>query len=139
MSTITRFRAVASPFDLAGLSWLLGPDIRIEERRDGDHYIVRAELPGVDPANDIQVSLAGDELRLQVERRETETEKGHSEFRYGRFYRIIPMPPGTRADTLSAAYADGILEIKALVGEPAGATKVIPVAVAKAEAKGKTQ
>ena len=60
MSTITRFRAVVSPFDLMGLSWLLGPEIRIEERLDGDHYIVRAELPGVKPA-DVQVSLAGDE------------------------------------------------------------------------------
>ena len=137
MSTITRFRAVASPFDLMGLSWLLGPEIRIEERLDGEHYIVRAELPGIDPAKDVQVSLAGDELHLQLERKETETEKGHSEFRYGRFYRTILMPPGTKADTLSASYTDGILEIKALVGEPGGAAKIIPIAVAKAEGKAK--
>jgi HSP20 family protein len=130
MSTITRFRAVVSPFDLMGLSWLLGPEIRIEERLDGDHYIVRAELPGVMPA-DVQVSLAGDELRLQVERKEGETEKGHSEFRYGKFYRTIPMPAGAKADTVSATYRDGILEISALVGEPSSAAKVIPVAIAE--------
>ena len=103
MSTMTRFRAVASPFDLTGLSWLLGPDIKIEERLDGDRYIIRAELPGLDPAKDVQVSLAAGELRLQVERKEEHTEKGHSEFRYGTFYRTIPLPSGAKTDTLTAA------------------------------------
>jgi len=134
MSTIARFRAVTSPFDLAGLSWLLGPEIRIEERLDGDRYIVRAELPGIDPAKDVQVSLVGDQLRLQMERKEGHVEKGHSEFRYGTFYRIIPLPAGARADTLTATYTDGILEVSALVGEQGPAAKTIPITVGKAEA-----
>ncbi|MFI7542507.1 Hsp20/alpha crystallin family protein [Actinoplanes sp. NPDC049599] len=130
MSTITRFRAAGSPFDLS-LSWLLGPDIRIEEKIDGDRYLVRAELPGIDPAKDVQVSLAGGDLRLQVERKEEHIEKGHSEFRYGTFYRTIPLPVGAKADTLSAEYHDGILEISALVGEAGPAAKTIPISVAK--------
>jgi HSP20 family protein len=64
---------------------------------------------------------------------EGETEKGHFEFRYGRFYRAASMPAGTRADTLTAAYADGVLEISALVGEHASVVKVIPIAVAKTQ------
>ena len=114
-----------------GLSWLFGPEIRIEERLDGDRYIVRAELPGIDPVTDIQVSLAGDELRLQVERKEGEAGKGHSEFRYGKFHRAIPMLPGVKADTLTATYGDGMLEISALIGEHGSAAKAIPITVAK--------
>lgn len=139
MSTMARFRAVASPFDLTGLSWLLGPEIRIEEQLDGDRYIVRAEIPGIDPAKDVQVSLVGDQLRLQVERKESHVEKGHSEFRYGSFYRVIPMPAGAKADTLAATYTDGILEISALVGEQGPAAKSIPVAVGKSATKAETK
>ena len=132
MSTITRFRTAAGPFDL-NLSWLLGPDIRIEEKIDGDRYIVRAELPGIDPAKDVQISLAGGDLRLQVERKEEHIEKGHTEFRYGTFYRLVPLPAGVKADTLSATYEGGILEISALVGEPGAAVKTIPITVGQAD------
>ena len=135
MSTITRFRAVASPLDFTNLSWLFGPEIRIEERVDDDRYVIRAELPGVDPAKDVQVSLVGDELRLQVERKEEEIGKGHSEFRYGKFFRTILMPPGVKADTLAATYTDGLLEISALTGDQGAGAKTIPVTVAKAKAK----
>jgi HSP20 family protein len=133
MSTMPRFRAVTSPFDLMGLSWLFGPDIKIEERLDGDRYIIRAELPGLDPAKDVQIGLTAGELRLHVERKEEQIEKGHSEFRYGTFYRIIPLPSGVKADTLTARYVDGIVEISALVGEPSPSAKTIPIAVGKAK------
>jgi HSP20 family protein len=132
MSTITRFRAATSPFDLS-LSWLLGPDIRIEEKIDGDRYVVRAELPGIDPEQDVQISLAGGDLRLHVERKEEHIEKGHTEFRYGTFYRTIPLPGTAKTDTLSATYQDGILEISALVGEPGPSAKTIPITVGKAD------
>lgn len=116
-----------------GLSWLLRPEIRIEELLDGDRYVIRAELPGVDPAEDVRIGLAEGELRLQVDRKDEHTEKGHSEFRYGTFHRTIPLPGDTKQDTLTAKYADGILEISALVGEPAAAMKSIPITVGPAE------
>ena len=132
MSTLMRLRGGAlSPFDFAGLSWLplFGPGIKIEETLDGDRYVLRAELPGVDPAKDVQLSFTDGELRLQVERQETHAGKGRSEFHYGSFFRTIPLPPGVKQDTVTATYTDGILEISALVGEEAPAKKAIPIKV----------
>jgi HSP20 family protein len=130
MSTLIR-----TPFDLVSLSWLptLGIGIKIEERLDGDRYVLRAELPGVDPAKDVQLTADGGELRLRVERKETHAEKGRSEFHYGSFYRTVQLPAGVKADTLTASYTAGILEVSALVGEPAAMAKAIPIAVGKEE------
>jgi HSP20 family protein len=90
-----------------------------------------AELPGVDPVKDVQLAVDGGELRLRVERTETHAEKGRSEFHYGTFFRAVPLPAGVKVDTLSARYADGILEVSALVGEPAPTTKPIPITIGK--------
>ncbi len=126
MSTLTRF-----PLDLPTWSWLPfpGPGIKIEERLEGDRYVVRAELPGVDPAKDVEVTLAGEVLKLHVERKEAHTGRTHSEFQYGTFYRAIPVPPGLRADTVTAGYEGGILTISALIAETETAGKAIPIEV----------
>ncbi|MCA2218997.1 Hsp20/alpha crystallin family protein [Jidongwangia harbinensis] len=137
MSTLTRFRGtMLNPFDF-GLSWLpmVGPVIRLEEAVEEDRYVLRAEIPGVDPAKDVHLTLAEGELRLQVERKEEHAEKGRSEFHYGTFYRTMPLPAGVRADTLSATYTDGILEITALVGETESGAKPITITVGKGKAK----
>jgi len=135
MSTLTRFRGTAmNPFDI-GLSWLttFGPGIRIEEKIEDDRYVMRAELPGIDPAKDVQLTMVHGELRLQVERKERSAEKGRSEFHYGTMFRAVMLPPAVQADTLAAAYTDGILEITALIGEPGLEAKAIPITVGKAK------
>jgi HSP20 family protein len=137
MSTLTRFRGTTlNPFDF-GLSWLpmLGPVIRLEDSLEDDRYVLRAEMPGVDPAKDVRLTLTQGELRLQVERKEQQAEKGRSEFHYGTFYRTIPLPAGVQADTLTATYTDGILEITALVGETEAGVKPIPITVGKGKTK----
>jgi HSP20 family protein len=135
MSTLMRFRGAGlTPWD-TGLSWLplLGPGIRIEERLEDDRYVMRAELPGIDPEKDIQLSVDHGELRMQVERQESHVEKGRSEFHYGTFYRTVALPAGLQTDTMTATYTDGILEVSALVGEPAPTAKTIPIGVGKAK------
>ena len=137
MSTLMRFRGPGlNPWDV-GLSWLplLGPGIRIEERLEDDRYIMRAELPGIDPAKDVQLSVDQGDLRMAVARKETHADKGRSEFHYGTFYRTVTLPAGVRTDTLTATYTDGILEITALVGEPAPSAKTIPITVGKTAKK----
>lgn len=132
MSTIMRCRGGAlTSFDRSNLSWfpLLAPSIRIEDHLDGDQYEIRAELPGIDPARDLRVTYAGGELRLDVVRKETQTDKGRSEFHYGSFFRVIPLPPGIKEETMAARYVDGILEITATVGEPESPVKEIPIKV----------
>ena len=135
MSTLMRFRGTAmNPFDF-GLSWLptFGPGIRIEEKIEDDRYVMRAELPGIDPAKDVQLSIVHGELRLQVERKEMHTDKGRSEFHYGTMFRAVMLPSAVKADTMTATYADGILEVSALIGERDPEAKAIPITVGKSK------
>jgi HSP20 family protein len=91
-------------------------DIKVEEFVDGDQLVVRAEVPGVDPDRDIDVSVDNGVLTISAERRESNREKFdrgfHSEFRYGSFVRQIRLPAGTSPEVVSATYKDGVLEIR---------------------------
>jgi HSP20 family protein len=125
---LTRTR---SGFVLPDLSFFpfVEPMIRIEDFHDDDRYIVRAEIPGVDVAKDVDITAKDGYLYLAVVRLEETKEQGHSEFRYGTFHRTVTLPPGTREDTISANYTDGILEITMKVGEPIETGKHIPIAI----------
>ncbi|BCB83024.1 Hsp20/alpha crystallin family protein [Phytohabitans suffuscus] len=138
MSTITRARGALTPLEWVNnlsLFPFLAPSIRIEEFLDGETYVVRAELPGIDPAKDVTVTYAEGELRLHVERSTEHKDRTHSEFHYGSFYRTVPLPAGAREDTITAEYADGILTIKLLVGEVETTGKPIPITVGAAKKK----
>ena len=90
--------------------------IKVEEFIDGDHLVIRAELPGVDPDQDTDVSVDNGVLTIAAERQESNREKlerGYrSEFRYGSFVRQVRLPAGTSAEVVSAAYKHGVLEIR---------------------------
>ena len=94
---------------------------RVEEYRDGDTVVIRAELPGIDPDRDVELTVADDELHLRAERRERSEHKDkgsyRSDFRYGSFSRTLPLPPGCRDEDISAAYRDGVLEVRVPVAE----------------------
>ena len=49
--------------------------IRIEAHFEPDAYIVRAELPGIDPAHDVEVTVTQDVLTLRAERAERELDR----------------------------------------------------------------
>ncbi|EMY32875.1 molecular chaperone [Arthrobacter crystallopoietes BAB-32] len=91
--------------------------IRVEELVDGNTLIVRAELPGIDPEQDVDISVAEEHLHIHAQRRERKEERGkdryRSEFRYGSFSRSIQLPKGVRNDDISATYRDGVLEVRA--------------------------
>ena len=105
--------------------------IRLEESLGDKQYTLRAELPGIDPDKDIDVTVDGGTLRLRAERREEKKEKGRSEFRYGSFSRTIQLPGGANEDDVKATYRDGILEVKVgLTSKPEAGTHRIPIAKA---------
>jgi len=106
--------------------------IKVEEFLDGDHLVIRAELPGVDPDHDIDVSVDNNVLTIAAERQESNREnldKGgyRSEFRYGSFVRQVRLPPGTSAEVVSAAYKDGVLEIRMPRPSPDAASRRIRI------------
>lgn len=97
------------------LSWMGStssePDIRIEEYVDEGRRIIRADLPGVDPAKDIRLEVEGSALHLHGERRTEKHDEHRSEIRYGSFDRMVGLPPGTRPEDVTAEYADGVLTV----------------------------
>lgn len=107
--------------------------IRVEEYVDGKTLVVRAEMPGVDPDNDIEVTMDEGYLRIRAERQEKEEhkEKGRyrSEFRYGSFSRNIPLPDGVKEEDIKATYTNGVLEVRAPLPDEAQASepKKLPI------------
>ena len=103
-------------------------DVRIEQYVEGDDFVVRAELPGVDVDKDLEITVDGGRLTLTVNRRnETKSEgRGHvrSEFRYGVFSRSVALPAGAVEADVKATYADGILTVRMPFKQPTPATKV---------------
>jgi HSP20 family protein len=118
---------------LAGLRPLFDRNlIRLEDEMTDGRYEVRAEIPGVDPAKDIDITVHEGQLTIKAVRSQTVESHGRSEFSYGAFARTVPLPAGADVDDVKATYAQGILAISVPVpnGEPA--TKRIEVQVADA-------
>jgi HSP20 family molecular chaperone IbpA len=107
---------------------LAGQAIRIEELISDGHFVVRAELPGLDPEKDVQVTVSDGILTLRGERHETKEAKDHSEFRYGSFSRRVALPAGADEDRVQASYDRGILEVVVGLRKlPEQRTRRIPV------------
>ena len=98
------------PFGLKRMG--IAPSVPVEDFMDDDSYVVRAELPGIDPDKDVTVTLENQVLTIRGERREEKKEKDLQELRYGSFTRTVRLPAGTTADDVEATYADGILEVR---------------------------
>jgi HSP20 family protein len=86
------------------------PQIEVFER-DGK-LIVSTDLPGL-KKDDVRVEVKDNVLTIEGERRdEHRDEQGRwSERTYGRFYRSIALPEGVNADSASATFNNGVLEI----------------------------
>lgn len=94
--------AIRSPFG--------GNVIRVEDKLEEGRYILRAEVPGLDP-KDIKVTIEHGQLTIEAERTEERSESGRSEFSYGSFSRTVTLPNGAKEDDVDANYAKGILTV----------------------------
>jgi HSP20 family protein len=108
-----------------------GALITVEEFQDGDDYVVRAEMPGVNPDKDLEVSVADRVLHIRAEKHEEQKseEQGayRSEFRYGSFSRSLTLPAGANPDAVKATYRDGVLEVRVHVDEVQSKGAKVPV------------
>jgi HSP20 family protein len=108
-----------------------GQAIRVEDYVEDGTYVVRAELPDIDPEKDVEITVAGDILRIHAERH-VERKEGHrSEFRYGSFTRSIALPRGVTAKDITAAYDKGILSISVPVPEEKEQTQRVAIQTPK--------
>ncbi len=85
--------------------------VRIEEFTDDDKYVVRAELPGLDPAKDVKVEVANGMLIISATRQQEEHDGTRSEFHYGTLTRRVLLPDGADEKAVVAKYTAGILEV----------------------------
>jgi len=101
---------------------------RVEDFTEDGKYLIRAELPGVDPEKDVEVSVDSGMLTVHAERREETKENRHSEFKYGSLTRSVTLPEGADPDKITAIYDQGILTVTVPVPEEAKpATRKIAV------------
>lgn len=119
---------------LAALRTPLGANlIRIEDSLKDGKYELRAELPGVDPAKDVDITVRDGILTIKAERSERKERNGRSEFSYGSFARSVALPAGADEDNIKASYDSGILTVTVpVVEEQAQASeKRVPIEAAK--------
>ncbi|MGL5060339.1 MAG: Hsp20/alpha crystallin family protein [Microcoleus sp.] len=88
------------------------PAAEMEETGDAIH--LKLEIPGME-AKDLDVQVTAEAVAISGERRsETKIEeKGmtRSEFRYGSFRRVIPLPSRVQNDSVQADYKNGVLHL----------------------------
>jgi HSP20 family protein len=104
-------------------------EIKVEEFTEDDHLVIRAELPGIDPDRDVEITVTDRMLTVRAERRREERKEEsdgyRSEFSYGSFTRTMTLPTGADDEDITATYHDGILEVKVPVAATAEARKVV--------------
>jgi len=99
--------------------------IRVEEYAEDGRYLVKAELPGIDPEKDVEVTVGSSCLTIHAERSDKTEGKHRSEFRYGSFTRSLTLPGNAVEDDVTASYDDGILTVSiGLKGEKEAARKI---------------
>ena len=93
--------------------------MRLEDEMEDGHYVVQAEIPGIDPAKDVEITVRDGRLTIKAERAEKKETKGRSEFRYGSFVRSVMLPAGANEEGIKATYDKGILTVSVAVPEQA--------------------
>jgi HSP20 family molecular chaperone IbpA len=113
---------------LAGLRPVLDTRVmRLEDEMKDGRYVVRAEIPGVDPAKDIEITVRDGQLTIKAERSEKKDFDGRSEFSYGSFVRTVSLPTGADEDNIEATYNNGILTVSVAISEAKPAERRVQV------------
>lgn len=88
------------------------PAAEMEETQEAIH--LKLEIPGIE-AKDLDISVTQNAVSISDERKEeTKTEENgvtKSEFHYGKFQRVIPLPARIQHTQVQAEYKDGILNL----------------------------
>lgn len=90
--------------------------IRVEEFERNGEFVIRAEVPGIDPDKDVELAVSDGVLRLMVHRQKesklSDARHYRTEFNYGSFTRLVVLPTGASDKDVKATYEDGILEVR---------------------------
>lgn len=104
--------------------------------REGEQYVLHADLPGVDP-DSIDVSLDNGTLTIRAERTEQRRKESAewvaSERFTGTYLRQLSVGDGVDADGIAAEYTDGVLTVTIPLAEKAKPRRI------QVQAKGQPQ
>lgn len=86
----------------------------VELQDTEENVILRAEIPGIE-GKDLDIRVTREAVAITGEHRyeKKASERGHfrTEFRYGKFQRVIPLPVAVQNDQVQAEFKDGILTL----------------------------
>jgi HSP20 family protein len=92
---------------------------------------LKVEVPGLGP-EDLDIQVAADTVSITGERKSESTTEDNgvtrSEFHYGRFQRVIPLPSRVQNTAVQADYKDGILKLH-LPKDETDQQKVVKVSI----------
>ena len=99
---------------LHGIGGMWTPAVELKE--DDNELVLKAEIPGLD-VDDLDVEVSEDRVTISGEHKEEEStedkEKNYfrSEFHYGKFERVIPLPMYINTDEIKSDFKHGILTL----------------------------
>ena len=109
------------------------PPAELTETDDALH--LKLEVPGMS-AKDLDIQVTVDKVAIAGERKaetnNSENGKTRSEFRYGKFQRVIPLPVRIENTNVTADYKDGILHLN-LPKSNEEKNKVVKVSISDVE------
>lgn len=86
----------------------------IELKQSNANIVLRVEIPGV-AAKDLDIQVTRDTVLVSGDYRQAKQaeEKSHfrSEFKYGKFHRVVSLPAQVQNDQVGAEFQDGILTL----------------------------
>ncbi|GAA3680317.1 Hsp20/alpha crystallin family protein [Arthrobacter ginkgonis] len=94
--------------------------------REGDHYILNADLPGIDPGS-VDIDVDGQLLTIRAERTLANAEGVKwitRERRGGSFLRQLSLGQGLDTEAISARYENGVLSVTIPVRETSKPRKI---------------
>jgi len=103
------------------------PAIRFEDKISDQEYVLRAELPGLEPDKDVQITSLNGVLTVKAERREEEKGLNRTEFRYAALQRSVRLPANADEAAIKATYHKGIVEITVPLTAPQPAARPIAI------------
>ena len=89
------------------------PAVEIKEKND--QYKIKVELPNIDKENiDVELTKNGIAIKAESKFEECKEEENlrTSEFRYGKFTRVIPLEHDINPDEAKSEFKNGILHIE---------------------------
>lgn len=118
-----------TPASLSDDNYSVIPAAELTETEEA--LILKLELPGIKLA-DVNIEATVKSISISGDRQPKQQEKTRSEFRYGSFQRVIPLPVKIQNTEVKAQYKDGILHLT-LPKAAAEINKVVKVSLGKAD------